>query len=97
MKVSGRPLVLIKHSASAQVTNKRGAPEEYRALRLDGRAGVVYWGDAKHEQTSSLSHERDAPLPPEGPKEKKRKEKKRKDLTPMTTTMTFDKSNARGE
>ena len=52
------------------MTNKRGPPEEDRALRLDGRAGVIYWGDAKHEQASSLSHERDAPLP-EGPKEKK--------------------------
>ena len=44
-----------------QVTNKRGPPEEYRALRLDGRAGVVYSGDAKHMQASSPSHERVGP------------------------------------
>ena len=53
-----------------QVTNKRGPPEVDRALGLDGRTGMVYWGDAKHEQASSFSHERVAP-PPEGPKEKK--------------------------
>jgi len=32
------------------VTNKKGPPEEDRALRLDGRAGMVYWGDAEPEQ-----------------------------------------------
>ena len=44
-----------------QVTNKRGPPEVDRALGLDGRTGMVYWGDAKHEQASSLSHERVGP------------------------------------
>ena len=53
-----------------QVTNKRGHPEEDRALRLDGRESMVYWGDAKHEQASSLSHERVAP-PPKGQKKRK--------------------------
>ena len=57
------------------MTNKRGPPEVYRALRLEDRAGVVYWGDAKHAQASSLSHERVGP-PSEGPKEKEK-------LTPM--------------
>ena len=52
------------------MTNKRGPPDEDKALRLDGRACMVYWGDAKHEQASSLTHERVAP-PSEGPKEKK--------------------------
>ena len=32
---------------------------------------MVYCGDAKHEQASSLSHERVRPSP-EGPKEKKK-------------------------
>ena len=51
-----------------QVTNKRGPPELDRALRLDGRTGVVYWGDAKHEQASSLSHERvSSPTQPKTP------------------------------
>ena len=53
-----------------QVTNKRGPPEVDRALGLEGRTGMVYWGDAKHEQASSLSHERVGP-PPEGPKKRK--------------------------
>ena len=52
------------------MTNKRGPPEVDKALGLDGRAGMVYWEDAKHEQASSLSHERVGP-PLEGPKEKK--------------------------
>ena len=43
-----------------QVTNKRGLPEEDTAIGLGGRADMVYWGDAKHEQTSSLSHKRGA-------------------------------------
>ena len=46
-----------------QVTIKRGPPEEDRSLRLVGRAGMVYWGDAKHEQASSQSHEGVAPPP----------------------------------
>ena len=53
-----------------QVTKKRGPPEVDRALGLDGRTGMVNWGDAKHEQASSLSHERVGP-PPEGPKKRK--------------------------
>ena len=53
-----------------QVTNKRGAQEVDRALRLDGRTGMLYWGHAKHEQASSLLHERVAP-PPKGQKKKK--------------------------
>ena len=48
-----------------KVRDKWGPPEEDRALRLDGRAGVAYLGDEKHEQASSLSHER-AALPPKG-------------------------------
>ena len=54
----------------AQVTNKRGPPEVDRTLGLEGRTGMAYWGDAKHEQVSSLSHEKVDP-PPEGPKKRK--------------------------
>ena len=32
------------------VANKRGPSELDRALRLEDRAGMVYWGHAKHEQ-----------------------------------------------
>ena len=71
-----------------QVTNKRGPPEVDRALGLDGRTGMVYWGDAKHEQASSLSHERGWPPP----RRAKRKEK----ITPMSYHKAlFDLSNAR--
>ena len=55
---------------TAQVTNKRGPPEVDRALGLEGRTGMVYWGDAKHEQASSLSHERVA-SPPKGQRKEK--------------------------
>ena len=49
---------------------QEGASRSRQALGLEGRTGMVYWGDAKHEQASSLSHERVGP-PPEGPKKRK--------------------------
>ena len=71
------------------MTNKRGLPEVDRALRLEGRSGMVDRGDAKHEQASSLSHGGIAPPP----RRAKRKEKNDSDESPPSTP--FDKSNAR--
>ena len=60
---------------------QEGASRSRQALGLEGRTGMVYWGDAKHEQASSLSHERGWPPP----RRAKRKENFDSDEAPQWT------------
>ena len=63
------------------MTNKRGPPEVDRALKLEDKVGMAYWGDAKHEQASSLLH--GGVVSP--PRRAKRKEKVDSDEPPQRT------------
>ena len=58
---------------------------------LEDRAAMAYWGDVKHKQASTLSHEGSP-----HPSEVQNKRKLDSDEPPRPT-MNFDKSNARGE